>query len=85
MKRLLYLVLLCVVSCTTRYVIPQGKTIRDFRLAEKECKVVAGEKLDGVYIGSAAGDMYIGETIHNMIIDQRFQDCLVEKGYKVAE
>ncbi|OQB44860.1 MAG: hypothetical protein BWY02_02683 [bacterium ADurb.Bin157] len=85
MKRLLCLVLLCLIGCSAKYIIPQGKTPADFKIAVKECQDQVGTKRDNVYVGPFAGDMYIGDDIHNLIVETKFRNCMEEKGYKVAE
>lgn len=85
MKRLLCLVLLCLIGCSAKYVIPQGKTQADFQIAFKECQDKVGTKRDNLYIGEYGGLMGIGEDIHNLIVETRFRNCMEEKDYKVAE
>lgn len=84
MKKILILVIF-IMSCSAKYVIPDGKSQVDFQTAFTECQDKVGTKRDNLYIGEYAGIMGIGDDIHNLIVETKFRNCMKEKGYEVQE
>lgn len=87
MKKLIVVVMLCLVGCSATYRIPDGKSQVDFDNTVRECQEISGTKLTGFAFGNPifVAAMFAGGGIYNTVVEVKFRDCMKERGYDVAE
>jgi hypothetical protein len=87
MRKLLLFLVVLMVGCSARYVIPVWKTQYDFDRATAECQQMTGKKITGFAFGNpfiVLGIMGSG-AVYNGIVEYKFRSCMKDRGYETED